>query len=403
MTQVYKADEYFQANLDPAVITELSEKGVDIVSFQRYLKKREVLLKSGEKLDLIAVQKDYSALQKSTAKKAAAFNQVAKNKLPSARSVKVIADNLLALDARLKAQQARFKATSYSGKKPESTAENTAIKQMLQSELNQITLGMQPADYAQKTIGEFIVQLEVLATGRAAAVAEVKKLARAFEVNAIDLSTNKIDTSTYVAQCKSDFEKSVITLSQPHTIAENARHVLLNTIRTILNAFDNLYTWLISAETTSAKTKGHLFFIPAPKTALATKITDINKELVVLEKEVALSESQDADKAQKTAKRAALTKQVETGDAPEGIQQKIEAAQEKQQQRAFERGQERAHKKEVRKTTRDLLIEKNEKNNLARFSMMFDKLVEQDKSNDPSELNSEVNDYSSTGSNFSAR
>ena len=166
-------------------------------------------------------------------------------------------------------------------KYPVKSTVNAAI---LESEFRQINDGINYSCYAQRTCDEFIEQLEKLADRRAIAITEVKKIASAFKKHGNDLSTANINTATYIANCRKDFEASASLLSKPHTFIEGANQVIIKTIRAILNGFDMLYIWIISAEPRTAKSKNYKFFIPEPQTALAQKVRLINEEFANLEK-----------------------------------------------------------------------------------------------------------------------
>jgi hypothetical protein len=361
--------------IDLKFITELKKENIEVESFIRYVARRENLLKENETLDLNEVKTEYLKLQKEIAAKAEAFEKTEKG-APST----VLRANEKAKDARAIAAEERAKAKSYTGKFPQDKNAQDSIKDMLQSELNQITLGMKPADYALKTSNEFIEQLEKLALGRALAVSEVKKLAIAFEKHATALTTNQINTTAYIANCKKDFEASAALLSKPHTFVERAGDFVLGAIRGILNVFDKLNTWLISAETTKADTKGYKFVITTPETALAKKVNSINAGFASLEKEVALSEVKIAIQAEKTSKREELTLKVQKGEAPKEIQEKIAAAKEKEQKRDIERAEERALKKQIKMEAREKRIKGRDERFTQHVISIFNKLESAKKS-----------------------
>lgn len=311
-------DLYFKASLDEKVLASLKEEKIDIEDFKRYVKKCEFKLKDKEVLDLSQVKADYLALQKRMMQELNTPEKLAPAHL---RIANERADKI-----RKAAAAARAKAQAYSGKLPDNKAAADAVIDMLQAEASQISLGLKPADYVQKTTSEFIEKLELLSSGRKIAMNEVKVLASAFEKHTTALQSNQITYIDYLDLCKKDLEASAKILSKPLTFWETAYHVVMTATRTLLNVFNQLYSWLLSTELT--KTKDYQSFSPTQQAALAHAVssTSINNDFSNLKNEVKQSEDRLTAAAEKTAKRAERTAEVAKGESP--YQEKIKTAKE---------------------------------------------------------------------------
>lgn len=357
---------YYKMSLDEQFITELKKENIEVEQFQRYLKK-QAILKKDEDLDLAKAKEEFIALQKNTAEKAEEFEASAS---PVSSSVRTANEKAFALREakRAAALEASAKAQSYTGKFPEDKEAQTAILEKLQHELNQNSLNMHPADYAQKIAGEFIERLETLANGREAALETVKKIAEIFAKEANKLQAKEIDTLLFIKNCRTAIEENKSELTNPQTFSENLYFSVVNAIRLVLNLFDKFYTWLISAEKTKAETKDYTPVFAAPTTQLAREISIIEKELDGLEKDTKQTEAAMADRAEKIAAR-----EERKDKRLELYGQQIQAAQNK----AIERRLNSAQQQEEKKVEKRLAAEMNIDTKTERFNARVNQVIDE--------------------------